>query len=292
MGSVPLPAEHLPAPAAAGPDAGGALVVRRAGGALHGDRSGAGPPVLLLHGLTATRRYVLHGSGALERAGHDVIAYDARGHGESDPAPEAEGYDYGALVADALAALNAAGVERAALAGHSMGAATAAALALRHPERVAALVLVTPAHRGRPSADLERWDRLADGLERGGPEGFLAAYGSVVPARWAGAERTMILQRLARHRHPGAVAAALRQNPRSAAFDGLEALEAVRAPTLVVGSRDEIDPGHPLEVAEAYAARIPGARLLVEAEGEAPLAWRGGRLATAIAAFLAEAGWA
>jgi pimeloyl-ACP methyl ester carboxylesterase len=287
---VPAPADHPPAAAATGP--GAQLVVRRSGGAIAGERAGEGPPVLLLHGLTATRRYVVHGSAALERAGHGVIAYDARGHGESDPAPAGEGYDHTALVADAVAVLDAAGVERAALAGHSMGAATAAATALRHPDRVAALVLITPAYRGRPSADLERWDRLADGLERGGPEGFLAAYGTVVPPRWAGTERTMILQRLARHRHPEAVAAALRQNPRSIAFAGLEALEAVRAPTLVVGSRDEIDPGHPLEVAEAYAARIPGARLLVEPEGEAPLAWRGGRLATAIAGFLAEAGWA
>ncbi|MDX6645849.1 MAG: hypothetical protein QOK40_1576 [Miltoncostaeaceae bacterium] len=246
--------------------------------------------MLLLHGLTATRRYVLHGSRTLERAGHDVIAYDARGHGDSDPAPDGEGYGYAALVADAIAVLDAAGVERAALAGHSMGAATAAALALSHPDRVAALVLVTPAHRGRPSADLERWDRLADGLEHGGPEGFLAAYGTVVPQRWAGTERTMILQRMARHRHPAAVAAALREVPRSTAFDGLGALAAVQAPTLVVGSRDEIDPGHPFEVACQYAERIPGARLLVEPEGEAPLAWRGGRLSQAIAGYLGEVG--
>jgi pimeloyl-ACP methyl ester carboxylesterase len=247
--------------------------------------------VLVVHGLTATRRYVLHGSRTLERAGHDVIAYDARGHGESEPAPDGEGYDYGALVADAIAVLDAGGVERAALAGHSMGAATAVALALRHPDRVSALVLVTPAHRGRPSADLDRWDRLADGLERGGPEGFLAAYGTVVPERWASTERTMILQRLARHLHPGAVAAALREVPRSTAFAGLDALAGVRAPTLVVGSRDQIDPGHPLEIAREYAARIPGARLLVEPEGEAPLAWRGGRLSEAIAGYLADIGW-
>jgi len=268
------------------------LVVDRGGWTLDGDRDGEGAPVLVLHGLTATRRYVLHGSKALERAGHDVIVYDARGHGDSDPAPEREGYDYERLAADAIAVLDAAGVERAVLAGHSMGAATAVAVALGHPERVAALALVTPAHRGRPSLDLERWDRLADGLEHGGPEGFLAAYGSRVPERWAATERTMILQRLARHRHPEAVAAALRQVPRSTAFDGLDALAAVRAPALVVGSRDEIDPGHPLEIAQAWAERIPDARLLVEPEGEAPLAWRGGRLSEAIAGWLAEIGWA
>ncbi len=44
---------------------------------------GSGIPVVLLHGLTATRRYVVMGSKALERSGHRVIAYDARGHGMS-----------------------------------------------------------------------------------------------------------------------------------------------------------------------------------------------------------------
>ena len=44
--------------------------------------------MVLLHGLTATRRYVVMGSRALERDGHRVVAYDARGHGRSSPAPE------------------------------------------------------------------------------------------------------------------------------------------------------------------------------------------------------------
>ena len=49
--------------------------------------AGAGVPVVLLHGLTATRRYVVMGSRALERSEHMVVAYDARGHGRSSPAP-------------------------------------------------------------------------------------------------------------------------------------------------------------------------------------------------------------
>ena len=39
---------------------------------------------MLAHGLTATRRYVIHGSRLLERSGFDVVSYDARGHGESE----------------------------------------------------------------------------------------------------------------------------------------------------------------------------------------------------------------
>ena len=49
---------------------------------------GEGTPVVLLHGLTATRRYVVMGSRALERDGHRVVAYDARGHGASSTGAE------------------------------------------------------------------------------------------------------------------------------------------------------------------------------------------------------------
>jgi pimeloyl-ACP methyl ester carboxylesterase len=260
------------------------LETRRGGVVLAGEAAeGARVPVLLLHGLTATRRYVVHGSRVLERAGHRVVAYDARGHGASSPAGGPERYTYDALVADALAVMDTAGIDRAAVVGQSMGSATAVALALAHPGRVAALAVVTPAHLGRPSTDLARWDRLAQGLEDGGPEGFLEALGPLtLDPRWRDSVRTVILQRMARHAHPDAVAAALRGIPRTAAFDGLEALEAIAAPTLVVGSRDGADPDHPLAVAEEYARRIPGARLLVEAEGESPLAWRGGALSKAV----------
>ena len=51
---------------------------------LRGVRDGTGRPVVLAHGLTAHRDLVVHGSRALARAGHDVIRYDARGHGDSD----------------------------------------------------------------------------------------------------------------------------------------------------------------------------------------------------------------
>ena len=98
--------------------------------------------------------------------------------------------------------------------------------------------------------------------------------------------RTVILQRLGRHEHPGAVADALRGIPRSAAFDGLEALEGIAVPTIVVGSRDDVDPDHPRAVAEEYVRRIPGALFTVEDEGESPLAWRGGALSKEILPIL------
>jgi len=59
---------------------------------LCGERTGSGVPVILLHGLTATRRYVVLGSRYLARAGCEMVAFDARGHGESGPAPERSAY--------------------------------------------------------------------------------------------------------------------------------------------------------------------------------------------------------
>ena len=90
------------------------------------------------------------------------------------------------------------------------------------------------------------------------------------------------------HRHPQAVARALREVPRSAPFDAMSELEFLDLPALVVASRDVADPGHPYAVAAAYADRLPAARLISEAEGESPLPWQGGRLAREIEAFCAE----
>src|SRR3981189_2819492 len=91
---------------------------------LSGELSGQGIPVVLLHGLTATRRYVVMGSRALERSGHRVVAYDARGHGRSPPAPAPAAYGYEELSADLAAVLDQLEIERAVLAGASMGAHT------------------------------------------------------------------------------------------------------------------------------------------------------------------------
>ncbi|MGZ5325393.1 MAG: alpha/beta fold hydrolase, partial [Solirubrobacterales bacterium] len=94
-------------------------------------------------------------------------------------------------------------------------------------------------------------------------------------------------ERMLRHEHPEAIVQALRQVPRSEPFRGLEALESMKVPALVVASRDVADPRHPLAVAEAYAERIPGARFIVEEEGESPLPWQGGRFSREIAGFIA-----
>lgn len=268
--------------------------IERGGVRLSVADSGEGPPAVLLHGLTATRRYVVMGSRALERSGHRVVAYDARGHGNSSPAPEPGAYTYEDLGLDLLGVLDALAIDRAVLAGASMGAHTALWLALRAPERVGGLVVITPGYDPQTQDDprrLARWDALADGLERGGIDGFLAAYGVPhVPERWQGTVVTVIRQRMSLHRHPEAVAQALRVVPRSRPFGELEELGAIGVPVTVVASADEPDPGHPQALAEAYAAAIPGARLMTDEPGTSPLAWQGSQLSRVIADVVAQAG--
>jgi pimeloyl-ACP methyl ester carboxylesterase len=256
---------------------------------LRGERGGEGSPIVLCHGITATRRYVLHGSRRLRRAGHRLIAYDARGHGESDPAPVAEGYGYPELVDDLGSVVaSQVGERRFVLAGHSMGAHTCVAFALRHPERVAGLVVIGPVYAGEITAEtLAYWDGLAAALEDGGVDGFLAyidAQQGADPA-WRDSVLRFTRERMLLHRHLDALALALRQVPRSRPFDSLRDLEDLDLPTLVVASHDAADPGHPYEVSQAYAEGLPRATLISEREGESPLAWQGGRLSREIDAF-------
>ena len=268
--------------------------VRSDGVLLSGEQAGDGPPIVLLHGLTATRRYVVMRSRLLERSGHRVIAYDARGHGRSTPAPAPRAYGYKDLSGDLRAVLDATGSERAVLAGASMGAHTALRFALEQPSRVAALALITPSYdpaRAASAGELPAWDALAGGLRREGVEGFVRAYDlETVPARWRETVEKVLRQRLSAHEHPLAVADALETVPRSRPFENMQHLGAIRAPAVVVGSRDDADPGHPLAVAERYASAIPGASLIVEERGSSPLAWQGGQLSRVIGELAARAG--
>jgi len=259
---------------------------------LRGETGGEGPPVVLCHGITATRRYVLLGSSALERAGHAVVTYDARGHGESDPAPAGEGYGYPRLVGD-LERVVAARVGEGCfvLGGHSMGAHTAVAYALRHPERLAGLVVIGPVYAGTISdATLGYWAGLADALQGGGIDGFLAYIEREqgIEESWRETVLRFTRERMELHRDLDAIVDALRQVPASRPFESLQELRGLQVPALVVASRDEADPGHPYETAAAYARELPQARLIVEAEGESPLAWQGGKLSREIATFCTE----
>ena len=261
---------------------------------IRGEAAGEGPPVVLCHGITATRRYVVHGSRALERAGHTVVSYDARGHGESDPAPGGQGYGYPELVGDLEAVVDATVGE-----GRSCSPVT-------RWERIPP----SPTRCGTPSASAASSSSARRTRARSRPR--RSPTGTVSPRRWRSggvdgfveyidrhqetdpAWRDSVLrftrERMLQHRHPEALVDALREVPRSRPFGAMTELESLRLPALVVASHDAADPGHPRHVAEAYAERLPQARLTGEAEGESPLAWQGGRLSREIAAFCAEVG--
>ena len=256
------------------------------------DDRGEGPAVVLAHGLTASRRYVVMGSKALQRGGHRVVAYDARGHGSSSPPADREAYGYGDLTADLTCVLDTSGIERAVLAGVSMGAHTCLRLALEQPERVAGVVVITPGFDPVEYDDpgrLARWDALSDALRSGGIERFAEAFGvQRIPEQWRETVGRALRQRMAAHEHLDAVADALRAVPRSAPFADLHVLEQIECPAVVVGSRDEADPGHPLATAQLYAELLPAGRLVVEDEGSSPLAWQGGRVSKLIADVAAQ----
>lgn len=259
---------------------------------LRGEALGEGPPVVLLHGLSATRRNVVQGSRALVKRGYRLISYDARGHGASDAAP---GYAYPDLVSDLETVLDELELDRAALVGSSMGAATAMAFTLDHPERVPALVQITPAYTGYArtgDVDGESWEKLATALDEGIDEFVrVASPPDSLPERWRDVAREASRQRMERHEDLTAVAQALREVPGSIAWKGLDVLSELDVPVLVVGSQDDSDWLHPLGVAEEYCRKLPNCELVVEDKGESPLAWQGARLSNVIADFLERVGY-
>ena len=262
---------------------------------LEGDQIGEGPPLLLVHGLSATRRNVVQGSRHLSRRGYSMVAYDARGHGASSPAPDPGSYEYSDLVADLEAVIDQLELERPVLVGSSMGAATVLTYALEHPELVPAMVQVTPAYAGEgrtaEPVDDDEWERLARALEHGGVDEFVeVSTPDDLPERWQEVSREATRQRMERHEHPDAIAAALRVVPYSRAFDGLDLLESFEPPTLIVGSRDESDWLHELKIAKEYERRLPNAELVTEEKDQTPMAWQGARLSGAIADFLERTG--
>ena len=111
---------------------------------LHWTEAGSGPPVLLIHGFASTLRRNWQNTGwldALARAGRRAIAYDQRGHGQSEKRYGPEDYAPDRLVADALAVLEDAGAASAVVMGYSMGARVALEVALTSPAAARALVL-------------------------------------------------------------------------------------------------------------------------------------------------------
>ena len=111
-------------------------------------RAGASP-VLFLHGWGCTAYAFKEMLAAAGCAGFRAIAVDLKGHGLSDKPLIRGGYTSQAMTAYVLEVMDALGLERASLAGHSMGGGLAARVALAAPGRIEGLVLLSPVGFGR-----------------------------------------------------------------------------------------------------------------------------------------------
>jgi pimeloyl-ACP methyl ester carboxylesterase len=233
----------------------------RAFAAVNGTRlayeaAGAGPPVVLLHGLTVDMR-MWDDQFAPFAAQHRVIRYDLRGFGQSDPPREGESYTH---AADLRALLELLDIERAALVGLSMGGMFATEFALTYPQATSALVLADAALGGyrfgpRFGGALSALYRVAraDGPTAAGElwlRDELFAFSQTLPSV-AARLRTMVEQYSfwnMLHRDP------------HAAFEppAVERLGEISAPTLVLVGEHDIPDFR--AIADTYAAGIPGAR--------------------------------
>jgi 3-oxoadipate enol-lactonase len=183
-------------------------------------------------------------------AHHLVVVFDHRGTGNSD-APTHEPYTTRGFARDAIAVLDAAGIERAHAYGHSMGGRICQWLGIDHPHRLGALVLgaTTPGD----SQGIPRSSTADAALRSKDPDQFLHLLFS---PKWAAA-------------HPEAVAAIVAppqdatqlglHYAASQSHDAWDMLPSISAATLVLhGSADQVNPpGN----AQLLAERIPNARL-------------------------------
>lgn len=232
---------------------------------------GEGPGLFFAHGLFGTHEdgAWLSGPGAT----HRLIAPDLRGRGASSPARKTSQHTFDEHAADAIEILDRLEVDTAVVGGVSFGAAVAIALALRHPSRVRAVLLITSAFGGSAEAmgegDLASYGRLGERIAAGGLENVARE-----EAARTGSDRP--IRRWMQHDEASLVAW-LRAVPLYRPFERIEDLKRIEAPTLVVPGRDAI---HTRELSESYAAALPTATLAASTAS----------LSTTVAEFLARHG--
>ena len=222
------------------------------------ERRGTGESLLLVHGLGYARWGWEPVVDGLAEA-HEVVLFDNRGIGESD-AP-AGPYTVSDMAEDAVAVLDAAGLERAHVLGTSLGGMIALQLVLDHPERVDRLVLACTTPGGASAAPMpERTVRLLGEAQALPAEVALRRF---VENAFAPDPDPAQIERILKHRISTAQAPAAwaAQASAGAAFDVWERLPEIRAQTLVLtGDQDAVvDPKN----SELLAARIPAAQLEV-----------------------------
>jgi pimeloyl-ACP methyl ester carboxylesterase len=143
------------------------------------DDVGAGdPPVLLIHGMACDRATM---GAQVDHFGpsHRTVAYDQRGHGESDK-PSGPAYGPAALADDAYWLTLQLGLERPVVIGHSLGGTIALALVSAHPELASALVMLDSSF----------------GFDEAGREGLSAFYEGLTADTYEDTVRSFVSQRL------------------------------------------------------------------------------------------------
>jgi 3-oxoadipate enol-lactonase len=218
------------------------------------EQRGAGPPLLLIHGLGYARWGWEPVAGPLAED-FSLLLFDNRGIGESDAPPGP--YTAAELAADTLGVLDAAGVERAHVLGTSLGGMVAQELALAAPDRVDRLVLACTTPGGPTAAPMP--DRTVQLFAEGPtlpPEVALRRF--VENALAAGAD-SAVIDRIMEHRLATAQPFPAWQAQAAAGmtFDAASRIGAIEAPTLVLHGTDDfvVDPAN----AQLLASLIPGA---------------------------------
>src|SRR5215204_484751 len=127
------------------------------------DSGGPSATVLMTHGYAASSHMFRRDADALSTC-HRVITWDLRGHGQSDAPADADAYSADLAVADMLALVDHLEVDRAVLAGHSLGGFLSLLFHLAHPERVAGLVLIDTGPGFRNPDARAGWNTMANGF--------------------------------------------------------------------------------------------------------------------------------
>lgn len=233
----------------------------RDGAALQGFDAGEGMPLLFQHGLGGSNAQVLE--NVPDQPGIRRLTLECRAQGGSQPGT-IRPFSIALFADDALAFSDSRGVERFVAGGISMGAAIALRLAVRHPERVQALILARPAWLFEDGPENMRlYAAVAAALRAAPPDEAKAAFARSALAetlrREASDNLTSLLGFFDRP-DPAVTADLLDDIARDG--PGVTAAEAatLRVPTLVVGHG--VDHAHPLATAQALARTIPDAELV------------------------------
>lgn len=244
------------------------------------DRDGPGVPVLFLHPVNTAGAIWTE---LMEHVDRRAVAVDYRGHGESGHVGPFLPADY---AADALAVMDAAGLDRVVLVGASVGGAVSVELALRSPERVAGIALFGAALTF--DMDEAALTQAVDVLHTLGPQEFFRSLSGDILGPGAAADLPDRIATLAGGRPVALIAEILRGTFGEA--DSRPAAEAVHVagppPSLVVtGSHD---PTCPPAKADELAGYLACTAVVLEAIGHLPMLEAPKESAVLLLAFLAD----